>query len=289
MNPREAERKEAVFSILVNLLIFAMRLIAGLMIRSSALIADSVHGLSDSITSIGVLASSKIAAKPADREHPFGHGKAADLGSLLIGVVLFIIGGLFFLNGIDALLSPSPLNTDFFVEAIAVTLLTVAIKYYNYMYAKNLATLGKSNLCMADALHHKLDALITLGASVGITIEALTGISRLDGILTIIISAFVLYEGGELITKILGPLMDRNVEDVAERVRSLALSVNGVRDVVDVKVRESGGEFLIELVLKMDGGIPLTEAHAVTEKVEMEIREKIPRVIEVHIHEEPSV
>ncbi|MGC8909122.1 MAG: cation diffusion facilitator family transporter [Fervidicoccaceae archaeon] len=288
-NPREAEKKEAIYSIVINLIVFIMRFFAGISIGSSALITDAFHGLSDSITSLGVLVSSKIASKPADEDHPLGHGKAADLGSLFIGIMLIGLGGVFIWEGFRSLISPAPLKVVFIVEALTITLITVGIKIYNYYIALILGKSSGSSLCLADALHHKMDAYITLGAAVGVTINWFTGISRIDGALTILISAIILYEGAELMGKVSQLLMDRNIEDIAARVKEIALSVQGVKNVGEVIVRESGGDLLVSMTVEIDGKTTLSEAHSIADKIETEIKKKIPKVVRVHIHEEPMV
>lgn len=286
-NPRIAEKKEAIYSIVINLIVFLMRFIAGILIGSGALITDAFHGLSDSITSVGVFISSKIASKPPDRDHPLGHGRAADLGSLFIGIMLMGLGGLFIWEGSHSLISPTPLKENFMIEALTITLITVGIKVYNYYIAEALGKSSGSTLCLSDALHHKLDAYITLGAAVGVTINWFTGISRIDGALTILISLVILYEGVELIGKISQQLMDRNVEDIAAKVRNIALSIEGVKNVGDVIVRESGGDLLVSMVIKIDGKTALKEAHLIADKIEAEVKKEIPKVVKVHIHEEP--
>jgi len=287
-DPRKAEKKEAIYSIVINLIVFAMRLFAGIAIGSTALITDAFHGLSDSITSLGVFISSKIASKPPDREHPLGHGRAADLGSLFIGIMLIALGAIFILEGSRSLIFPKPLREPFMLEAITITLITVAIKYYNYYLAKELGKSSGSSLCEADALHHKMDALITLGAVAGVVANWLTGVARIDGILTILISVFIIFEGIELMSRVSQVLMYRNIEDVASDVREIALSVDGVKKVGDVVVRESGGEFLVSIVISIDGKSTLKEAHSIADEVEKRIREKIPKITRVHVHEEPA-
>jgi|UniRef100_A0A7J3SLY5 cation diffusion facilitator family transporter len=287
-DPRKAERIEAIASIFINIVVFFLRLVAGLLIGSGALITDAFHGLSDSITSLGVFVSSKIASRPPDEDHPLGHGKAADLGSLFIGVVLFVLGGIFLVEGVRSFLAPAPYEGKYIVFASTITLISVAIKYYNYIFAKRLGDSSNSSLCLADALHHKMDALITLGATVGVIIGYATGIARIDALLTLAISMFILYEGLGLLTKVSQVLMDKNVEEVVPKIKQITSSIEGVKGVKEVIVRDSGGDLLVDLVLEVNGKMSLEEAHSIADEIESEVKKRIPMVKQIHIHEEPT-
>ncbi|HEW63804.1 cation diffusion facilitator family transporter [Fervidicoccus fontis] len=284
---REAEKAEAVVSITINVALWVIRLIAGILLNSIALITDAWHGLSDALTSLGVLIFSKIASKPPDKEHPFGHGRAADLGSFLIGIMLFIIGFYFLYDGIQGLMTEREIVYSYLGLSLIVTVITIFIKIFNYFYAQKLGKDYNSNLCKTDALHHKLDALVTAVVVVGLSMYYFFNIPKMDSILTIFVSLLIIYEGGETVYGIANILMDKNFEDISEEIKSILKEFKDIEKISDIRVRSVGSYYYVELNISLKKDMKLSRAHEISDKVEDELKKRIPQILEVHIHEEP--
>lgn len=289
LSPRNAEVKEAIVSIVVNLILWILRLIGGMLLNSVALISDAWHGLSDSFSSLIILLSSRIAARPADKEHPYGHGKAADLGTLILGITIVGVGSYFIYESIFRIMSGFQLNPEFSLAALAIALGSAGIKEVLARWAIALGIRSGSNLCRADAWHHRVDALLTFGVAVSIGIYAITGFNYIDPLITFIISAFIIKEGGKIARDSLANLMDQNVENIASKVANISITVPGVKEVHDVRVRGYGGYYAIELNIHVDRELSIEEAHKLAHSVEEQIKMNIPRVIHVHVHIEPDI
>ncbi len=291
MDPRRAEVRESLTALAVNTAVWIIRLYLGLLSGSMALVADAWHSLSDNFSSAAILIGSRVAAKPPDEEHPYGHGRVADLISLAIGSALIAIAALITYEAIHRLGEGYSLITEYAPYAIAGIVLTSAIKELLARYALRLHRISGSPMCRADAWHHRVDALTGFAAMpvfIAALINACPRLLDLAG--SVIISAMLVREGLKIATDSVRDLLDSLKLEIAEAAAKAALSVSGVLAVHDVRVRSYGGIYYIDMKVHVDPDASVEEAHRISEIVESVVKESLGkgRVAEVLIHYEPA-
>ena len=290
-DPREAEVREALVAISVNTAVWLARLVMGLMTGSMALIADAWHALSDNITSAAVLIGSKVASKPPDESHPYGHGRFADVVSLVIGLGLMGLAAYIVFEALTRFIAGYTIISAYAEVAIAVIVTTSLAKEGLARYALKLHNVSGSPLCRADAWHHRVDALTGL-AVIPVFIASLLGkwSALTDLAASALISALLAKEGFEIMKDATLDLMDTSRKELVSIVEEAALSVEGVKEVHDVRVRSYGGLYYVDMKIHVDPHLSVEEAHKVAEKVEDEVKKALGpgRVVEVLVHYEPT-
>ncbi len=290
-NPREAEVREALVAIGVNTAVWLARLVMGLMTGSMALIADAWHALSDNITSAAVLIGSKVASKPPDESHPYGHGRFADVVSLVIGLGLVGLAAYIVFEAVTRFVAGYTIVSAYAEVAIAVVTATSLAKEGLARYALRLHNVSGSPLCRADAWHHRVDALTGL-AVIPVFIASLLGkwSALTDLAASALISALLAKEGFEIVKDATLDLMDTSRKELVRLVERVALNVDGVEEVHDVRVRSYGGTYYVDMKIHVNPNLSVEEAHRVAEQVEETIKKALGpgRVVEVLIHYEPT-
>ena len=291
LNPRDAEVREGLVAIGVNTLVWLARLVTGLMTGSMALIADAWHALSDNITSVAVLASSKVASKPPDETHPYGHGRFADVVSLVIGLGLMGLAAYIVFEAVSRFAAGYTIVSAYAGEAIAVVVCTSVVKECLARYALKLHKLSGSPLCRADAWHHRVDALTGLAVIPVFIASLLSRWSALtDLAASTVISALLAKEGFKILREATLDLIDTSRSELVRTALEAALSVKGVEEVHDVRVRSYGGLYYVEMKVHVDPKLSVEEAHKVAERVEETVKKALgpEHVVEVLIHYEPT-
>ncbi len=292
VNARKAEEREVLAAICVNTFVWITRLIAGLLSGSSALVADAWHSMSDNASSLVVYLASRIASKPPDESHPYGHGKSVDIGTFVIGLML--LGVAFFLayESITRFFEGYSIFSEYAIPAIIVLAITGLFKELLARYALKLYNETGSPLCKADAWHHRLDALTGL-AVLPVFVAPLLGLSAtaIDLGATIIIVALIFYEGVEIIIESLQSLMDYSPRKIIDVIEEIIKGFDKVLEVHDIRVRRYGEAIYVEMKVHVEPTMTIKEAHDLTEKIEEQVKEKLGRdkVIEVLVHVEPTI
>lgn len=276
----------------VNLLLLIFKFLAGILGNSAAMIADAVHSLSDFVTDIIVLVFVRISNKPQDKSHDYGHGKYETLATALIGFALLVVGIGIFWNGvmeiIDSfsgveILSPSPI-------ALVAAFLSILAKEMLYRYTKFVGTKFKSKLVIANAWHHRSDALSSFGTLAGIGGAIFLGSKWrvLDPIAAIVVSFFIMKASIQMLIPCIEELLEKSLPDNIEKeIESIILSVKGVTEPHNLRTRRIGNDFAIEMHIRMDGNITLDEAHLRATLIENKLREKYGKGTYIGIHVEP--
>lgn len=290
-DPREAEVREALVAMSVNTAVWLARLVMGLMTGSMALIADAWHALSDNITSVAVLVGSRVASKPPDESHPYGHGRFADVVSLVIGLGLVGLAAYIVFEAVTRFVAGYTIVSTYAEVAILVVIATSLAKEFLARYALKLHNLSGSPLCRADAWHHRVDALTCL-AVIPVFIASLLGewSALTDLAASALISALLAKEGFEIVKDATLDLMDTSRKELIRIVERAALSVDGVEEVHDVRVRSYGGMYYVDMKIHVGPDLSVEEAHRVAERVEETVKRALGpgRVVEVLIHYEPT-
>jgi cation diffusion facilitator family transporter len=273
----------------VNAILTGSKFTAGVLGHSNALIADAVESLADMISSVIVWRGLVVAAAPADREHPYGHGKAEPLAAAFVAAMLMIAAGLIAIRSAHQL----TLETRDLPHAFTLYVLlgVVLIKELMYRFVSRAAGSMESITLYSDAAHHRSDAITSLAAAVGITIALMGGpkFAKADDIAAIVAACIIAYNGFKLLRPAVNELMDTAANRaLVRRIEEVAAEVEGVDAIEKCLARKSGYQYLVDMHMEVDPQMTVAEAHKISHKVKDHVRTKVPEVSDVLIHIEPS-
>lgn len=294
---KTAQRERELYKVtlagsLINLTLVACKLLAGLAGHSAAMIADGIHSLSDLATDIVVLVFVRISGKPEDKKHDFGHGKYETLGTLLIGAALFLVGMGILWEGCGSIyryLSGEPLDSPGYI-ALWAALVSIVSKELVFHYTRRAGVKYHSPSVIANAWHHRSDALSSIGTALGIGGAILLGESWrvLDPLAAVVVSLFILKVAVQLLTPSLNELLECSLpEEVEQQIIARVQEVNGVSQPHKLRTRQIGNRYAIDLHVRMDGRLSLFEAHDKATQVERKLRESFGNGTFINIHIEP--
>lgn len=293
----ERTRKKEIYKVtllgsFVNFLLVIFKFLAGIAGHSAAMLADAVHSLSDFITDVVVFVFVRISNKPQDKGHDYGHGKYETLATALIGVALLGVGFgilwngareiLDFLHG-EKLRSPGML-------ALVAAVVSILFKEILYQYTVRVGKRCHSQVVIANAWHHRSDALSSIGTAVGIGGAILLGPkwTVLDPIAAVIVSFFIMRVSIKLLIPCVEELLEKSLpESVEHEIEQIVLSFDGVSEPHHLRTRRIGNNYAIEIHVRMDGNIPLYKAHETATAIERKLKEKFGEGTHVGIHVEP--
>ena len=275
-----------------NLALLTFKFVAGIVGHSAAMVADAVHSLSDFITDLIVLVFVRIGARPQDRSHDYGHGKFETLATLFVGLALvgaaigiIVSGSVKFarwLNG-ETLEAPGKL-------ALWAALVSIAVKEILFRYTVTKGKALDSPAVVANAWHHRSDALSSIGAAIGIGGAILLGErwTVLDPLASIVVGAMLVKVAWDLLKVSAGELTDMSLSDDAEReIEELIHSIPDVSEPHNLRTRRIGNRVAIEAHVRMDGRMSLEEAHDRATAVERKLKERFGPDTLVTLHMEP--
>lgn len=279
-------KKWAVIGVVVNIVLTTFKAFAGVKGGSSAMVADALHSASDIFSSAVVFVSLKITEKPADEKHPYGHGKAEAIATAIVGVVLFVAGIQILMAGIDAIRSGSidiP-GTIAFYAAI----LSIVTKEMLYRLTFKVGKRINSPATMANAMHHRSDAFSSIATLIGIG-GALLGFPIMDKLAGMIVSLFILKMGIDILRDGTNQIMDSSAgTEKIDNIEKAALNTPGVEDAHDIRIRQSGTHYLVDLHISVDRDMSIYEAHKVGEVVRSNIHKDVEKIYEVIVHIDPK-
>ena len=273
--------------LLTNALLVFVKLFAGIIGHSNALIADAVESSADIFSSLIVWMGLSIAARPADEDHPYGHGKAEPLAAAVVSLMLLGAAIGISIIAIRDIRTPHHLPAPFTLFIAAGVIIVKEILY------RRVSRVGKevgSTAVTADAWHHRSDAISSLAAFIGISIALMggPGWEAADDWAALVAALVVAVNGARTLRPAISGLMDEAPDrTVKERALHAAAGVNGVRSVENLNVRGSGVGFYVDLHVKADPKLSLEEAHEIAAKVKYAILEAIPNCVNVLVHMEP--
>lgn len=278
--------KVSFITIAINVILSAFKIIAGIMGKSNAMLADGVHTLSDVLTTIVVIFGLKVSSKEADKEHPYGHEKYEPIFAKLLSIMLFLTGLYIGYGSIKVLISGNIKTPG--VIALVAAIVSIAVKEGMYWYTVKAAKKIKSLSLEADAWHHRSDAFSSVGTFAGI-LGARMGLKILDPIAGVVVSIFVIKVGIELYIRATKELVDESADDETEgKIIDIAYSVAGVDSVKSLKTRIFGNKLYVDMEITVDGSINVEQGHNIAEEVHDKIEEKIKEVKHCMVHVEPT-
>ena len=287
ISPEKAGRKVTLLGLFVNAFLILLKFFAGIFGGSQALIADAVHSISDLFTDAVVLLGIKIGRKPPDEEHHFGHARIETLASAIIGLAL--IGTAVYL-GIDAALNIHR-HTEYHPTGIALIAagVSIALKEALYRYTVLIGRRIKSQLIVANAWHHRSDALSSVAVLLGVAGTFINPAWHiLDAFAALIVSFFIIKVGFDILRKTLREFTDTAPRpEIIEKLMQLSRAVDGVMDAHDLRVRTSGGFYQAEIHIVVDGQMTVVQGHRIAKTVERCLTEEMDELDRVIVHVDP--
>jgi cation diffusion facilitator family transporter len=293
----EAVREAGIYRVtlvgsVVNLLLFVFKFVAGILGHSAAMLADAVHSLSDFVTDIIVIVFVRISSKPEDEGHDYGHGKYETLATAIIGLILLFVGFGILWNGATSI-------WDFWqggelkepgMLALWAALVSILFKELLYQYTVLKGRRLNSQAVVANAWHHRSDALSSIGTAVGIGGAILLGEQWLvlDPLAAVVVSLFIMKVAIQLLVPCVEELLEKSLPaEVEEKIKQEILAFPGVTSPHHLRTRRIGSSYAIEVHIRMDGQITLEEAHHTATAIENRLKSEFGSRTYINIHVEP--
>ena len=275
-------------SILVNLLLSAGKLAAGLLANSGAMISDAIHSASDVFSTLVVIVGVKLSGKDSDREHPYGHERMECVAAILLSGILLATGLVIGWEGIQKILSERAELQAPGILAAAAALVSILVKELLFRYVRGFARKLDSTALMAEAWHHRSDALSSIGALAGI-LGARAGFPVLDPLASVVICVFIAKAAADIFRDAVDKMVDHSCdEETEDQIRLCAVEQPEVERIDLLKTREFGNRIYIEMEIAVNGDLPLRQAHDAAERVHDEIERRFPKVKHIMIHVNPA-
>lgn len=272
-------------SIAVNVLLTVFKLVAGVFGCSKAMIADAFHSLSDILTSVVVYIGVHIGQKPPDKDHPYGHGNAETIAATLVALAILGVGVFAGVESISAIINKSfkkPL-----VIALVAACVSIVVKEALYRYSKKVGETNNNPAIIADAWHHRSDALSSIAALIGI-IGARISFLFLDPLAGIVVSVLIVKISFELMRTNVGIIMDERPKvEFINHIKGVTQEVQGVRRIDDLKVHRRGSAFTIDLEIAVDSEVTVDQAHKISSSVRKSLLKQMKSIGEVMVHVNP--
>ena len=294
---KEKDREKSIYRVTlagsaVNVVLLVFKFVAGFLGGSAAMIADAVHSLSDFITDVIVLLFVKLSAKPEDSDHDYGHGKYETLATSLIGLALMFVGVMIMHNGVCSIASAimgNPLPQPGMI-ALAAALVSIALKEWAYRFTVKVGRKCESQAVIANAWHHRSDALSSIGTAVGIGGAILLGEkwAVLDPIAAVVVSVFIIRTAWQLTKQSAGELLEQSLPaDMEREIVDIVAREPMTSEVHHLRTRRIGSHIAIEMHLRMPGDISLYESHQHATNLEQKLRKRFGASTHIGLHVEP--
>lgn len=294
MNKREKEiRRITIAGAVVNIVLTTLKIIAGILGRSAAMIADGVHSLSDLFSDVIVLIFTHISSKGKDRDHSFGHGKFETLATLIVSVMLVVVGADFMAKGVRKIIGV--LNGEMIpvpgMVALWAAAASIAAKEILYHVTARVGKKINSPVVMANAWHHRSDAFSSIGALAGIGGAIILGDrwAILDPLASCGISIAIIAVAVKMALPSLAELLEASLpEEMENEIKEIAMSVEGVDDIHELKTRRNGISVIIDAHVVVDPDMTVVQAHDISTAVETALRSRFGTETQINIHVEPG-
>lgn len=275
-------------TIVINLALSFGKLLAGIAASSGAMISDAVHSASDVFSTVIVIVGVAMSRKKSDASHQYGHERMECMASLLLAVVLALTGGGIGINGIRKIAGGNyeKLAVPGLIALIAAAV-SIAVKEWMYWYTRAAAKKINSGALMADAWHHRSDALSSLGAFAGI-LGARMGYPVLDAVASVVICLFIEKAAFDICRDAMDKMVDKSCPDeLVEKMKEVVQGETGVIHIDDMKTRLFGDKIYVDVEFSADGRKSLEESHDIAERVHAAIEREFPAVKHCMVHVNP--
>ena len=278
--------KVSVISIILNCLLTLIKFISGVISKSSAMISDSVHSLSDVLSTFVVIIGVKISNKKADSDHPYGHERIECVSAIILSGMLFVIGALIGINGIKNVTNSSNLVMPG-VLALIASIISIISKEAMYQYTIRVSKKINSAALKADAWHHRSDALSSIGSFIGILGSRL-GFKIFDPLASVIISLCIIKVSIDIFKDAIDKMVDKSCDkEVIDKVISVIEKNESVKNIDDIKTRQFGNKAYVDVEISVDEHLLLKDAHKVAEEIHNSVENEINIVKHCMVHVNP--
>lgn len=281
--------KVSFVTIIGNILLSVMKLIAGFIAHSNAMISDAIHSASDVFSTFVVIIGIKLASKKADKEHPYGHERLECVAAIVLSMVLFITG-----FGIGAAALKNITSGDYNnivvpgILALVAAIVSIVSKEAMYWYTRYNAKRIDSSALMADAWHHRSDAFSSIGALIGIA-GARLGFPIMDSIASLIIFVFIIKAAYDIFKDAIDKMVDHACDDATvNQIRECVMKHEDVLGIDMLQTRIFGNKIYVDLEIETDGSYTLSKAHTIAETVHDDIEKSFPKVKHIMVHVNPA-
>ena len=284
MNP--IARRATILNIVGNTGLFLLKVSAGLMSGSIALISDSLNSLTDMLSSVAVFICVRISSKKADEDHPFGHSRAEPIAGLMVAILAGILGFELIRSAIERLIHDGGVEVVVNSFTLAAPLITIVVKFFMARYFKKTANAVRSPAIMASAVDSLLDVFVSIAALVGI-LGVMLGYPFLDPLAALVISVWIIYTGYKIGLENIDYLMGKAPdESLMLEIRKVALHVDGVQDINTVRAHYVGNFIHVEIHIEVDKKLSTELSHAIGESVEASLN-RIDSLDRSFVHIDP--
>ena len=285
MDRFKAANRASILGMVGNIFLFIIKVTVGFISNSQAMIADAFNSASDILSSIMTYIGNKVASKDADDDHNLGHGKAEYIYSMLISIIMFILGVNILIDSIGSIINPSKFH--FTIWLVIVCIITILVKVFLYLYTRNIGKKYNNLLVEANSKDHRNDVVIT-GVNLVAAICSLYGIYIIDGIVGLLISLWIIYTAIKIYKESYDVLMDKTISnETKDKVLSIIEDHKEVLKIQHFNATPVGYIYIVNFTLFVDGNLSTFESHAIADKLEEEIDEKVPEIYLTVIHVNP--
>lgn len=266
MNTKSIAYKVSINTIILNSILSLFKFLAGIIGKSQAMLSDAIHTLSDVLSTIIVMIGIKVSNKSSDASHQYGHERMECVASIILASLLFFTGILVGYKGIKSIFNPESITTPT-LFALIMAIISILVKEAMYWYTRKYALKINSNALMADAWHHRSDAMSSIGSLIGV-VGAIYGIGILDAVASLIICLFILKVSIDIFIDSINKMVDKSCnEKLIDKYKSVIESIDGVDSIDIIKSRLFGNMIYLDLEIGVDEDKPLKEAHLISHNV----------------------
>ena len=285
---KRTANKVSIISIIANTFLAIFKLLAGIFAHSSAMISDAIHSASDVFSSFVVIIGIKLSSKEPDKEHPYGHERLECVAAMILSVILFITGAGIFYNALKNIITGNYNNIAIpGVLALIAAIVSIAVKEAMYWYTRHYAKKIDSSALMADAWHHRSDALSSVGALIGIFFARI-GYPIMDSVASIIIFIFIVKASIDIFMDATNKVVDHSCDEELEKeTYNYVMKNKDVKDIDLLRTRMFGNKIYVDLEICLDEKLTLKEAHDIAESLHNKLEKKFDKVKHVMVHVNP--
>ena len=280
--------KVSIISIIANVVLAAFKLVAGILAHSSAMLSDAIHSASDVFSTFVVMIGIKIASKEPDEEHPYGHERMECVAAIILATILCITGLGIGKNALEFITGNSSEVSVPGMLALIAAIVSIIVKEAMFWYTRHYAKMIDSGALMADAWHHRSDALSSIGAFIGI-IFARMGYVMMDSIACLVICVFIVKAAYDIFKDAIDKMVDKSCSlEVEAEIRTIVMSVDGVKGIDSLSTRLFGNKMYVDIEIRADGEKTLNETHEIAEAVHDSIEAQFEKVKHIMVHVNPD-
>lgn len=287
-NMEKIAMKVSIISIIANVVLAAFKLVAGVFAHSGAMISDAIHSASDVFSTFVVMIGIKIASKEPDEEHPYGHERMECVAAIILATILCITGLGIGKNALSNITGNSGEMAVPGMLALIAAIVSIIVKEAMFWYTRHYAKKIDSGALMADAWHHRSDALSSIGAFIGI-IFARMGYVMMDSIACLVICVFIVKAAYDIFKDAIDKMVDKSCSlEVEAEIRTIVMSVDGVKGIDSLSTRLFGNKMYVDIEIRADGEKTLNETHEIAEAVHDSIEAQFEKVKHIMVHVNPD-